>query len=152
MYADTERSGCHLQWIQLTLNRVAPSLSRNPNTRRIVPNVFYSPLGTETIVERMNGRASMQAIRRGPSPFYVYCINQPTQSNACRSTHSSPPPNITRKQTIFRAADETTAFQRRRASTSTSEATQPCFRLAPPLSNSRHPLTFNQPRFTLIQF
>ena len=99
------------------------SLSRNPNTRLILFYVFYSHLGTETILERMNGRASMQAIRRSPSPFYIYCVTQPIQYNAYRSTHSSPLPNITSKQTLSRTADETTTFQRRRASTSTSEAT-----------------------------
>ena len=100
------------------------SLSRNPNTRLILPYVFYSRLGTETILERMNGKASMQAIRRSPSPFYIYCVTQPIQYNAYRSTHSSPLPNITNKQTLSRTADETTTFQRRQASTSTSEATR----------------------------
>ena len=102
-------------------------LPRNPNTRLILPYGFHSPVGTETVVERMNGRVSTQAIRRSPSTFrntstllystllYIYCVTQPFQSNARRSTHSSPPPNITSKQTISRTADKTSAFQRRRA-------------------------------------
>ena len=89
---DSEQSCTHNSCQARIIKNASQSVPYLATQTRASSYPTASTLGTEAIVELMNGRASMQAIRRSPSPFYTYCVTQPIQSNVCRSTHSSPPP------------------------------------------------------------